>query len=72
MWSVLSRVTMDNVQEVSYFNDTPSLQTFTKGPDRVVNTPASNSGVPGFESRPRDRLSELFVDFLSLSGQMTR
>jgi hypothetical protein len=39
---------------------------------RVVSTPASYSGVPGFTSRPGNRLSWLrpFVVFLSLSRRM--
>jgi hypothetical protein len=39
---------------------------------RVINTPASYSGDPGFKSRPGDRLSWLrvFVVFLSLYSRM--
>lgn len=46
----------------------------TERRSRVVNTPSSYSGNPGFESRPSNGLSwlKLFVVFFSRSSQMHR
>jgi hypothetical protein len=45
----------------------------TERPGRVGNTPASYSGGPGFDSRPRPRpfLIEIFVVLLSPSRQIS-